>query len=184
MPINLDFILGRYRTSLTEDLLYQGMRINRLFGLQDLIIENLDKNSIVCEVGSLFGHSASLFAYYCKEIYCVDVFNHSNDSVMFDTSMEEFNNVHKIISLSIEASFMFKDFYFDLVYIDAGHEFEHVVEDITHWMPKIKAGGFLAGHDYHTFADTAVIEALNSLKIIPDKVYEDSSWIKRIYNEI
>ena len=33
------------------------------------------------------------------------------------------------------------------MWIDAGHEYEDVVEDIKLWYPKIKDGGFILGHD-------------------------------------
>jgi hypothetical protein len=37
---------------------------------------------------------------------------------------------------------------FDLVFIDANHEYTHVKEDILSWLPKVRPGGILAGHDY------------------------------------
>ena len=50
---------------------------------------------------------------------------------------------------SVEASKTFEDKSIDFVFIDAGHTYEEVVEDIKHWLPKVKAGGFIAGHDYY-----------------------------------
>lgn len=37
---------------------------------------------------------------------------------------------------------------FDLVFIDGNHEYTQVKEDILCWLPKVKTGGILAGHDY------------------------------------
>jgi predicted O-methyltransferase YrrM len=37
---------------------------------------------------------------------------------------------------------------FDLVFIDANHEYMHVKQDILSWLPKVRPGGILAGHDY------------------------------------
>jgi predicted O-methyltransferase YrrM len=42
----------------------------------------------------------------------------------------------------------FKDDSFDLVYLDANHEYNHVYEDISLWINKVKNGGLLCGHDY------------------------------------
>lgn len=49
---------------------------------------------------------------------------------------------------SEEAARDFKDGSLDFVYIDAQHHYEAVVEDIALWLPKIKQGGVIGGHDY------------------------------------
>lgn len=36
----------------------------------------------------------------------------------------------------------------DFVFIDADHSYEGVKKDILAWLPKVKSGGILAGHDY------------------------------------
>ena len=35
----------------------------------------------------------------------------------------------------------------DFVFIDAGHEYEDLIEDIDCWYPKVKVGGHIMGHD-------------------------------------
>ena len=50
--------------------------------------------------------------------------------------------------LGVEAAAKIPDGTLDFVYIDAQHHYEAVREDISHWYPKLKAGGMLAGHDY------------------------------------
>ena len=54
---------------------------------------------------------------------------------------------YKVVqSLSVEASRMFHNGFFDFVYIDADHE--RAYEDIMCWLPKVRKGGIIAGHDY------------------------------------
>jgi hypothetical protein len=50
--------------------------------------------------------------------------------------------------MSEEAVLKFADGQLDFVYIDAQHQYEAVRDDILRWAPKVKVGGYLAGHDY------------------------------------
>jgi len=49
---------------------------------------------------------------------------------------------------SIEAAKDFNDDSIEIVFIDAAHEYEPVKEDINAWLPKVRKGGLIAGHDY------------------------------------
>lgn len=49
---------------------------------------------------------------------------------------------------SLKAASLFEYKSIDLVYIDGSHKFEDVIADIEAWIPKISAGGCIAGHDY------------------------------------
>ncbi len=54
--------------------------------------------------------------------------------------------IHKM--LSVEASSLYPNNYFDCVYIDADHSFKCCYEDLNAWYPKVKSGGIIGGHDY------------------------------------
>lgn len=49
---------------------------------------------------------------------------------------------------SLEAAARLGDGSVDFVYIDARHDYESVLEDLTAWWPKARRGGIVAGHDY------------------------------------
>ena len=49
---------------------------------------------------------------------------------------------------SLEAAGRVEDRSLDFVYIDARHDHDSVLEDLTAWFPKVRAGGVLSGHDY------------------------------------
>lgn len=54
----------------------------------------------------------------------------------------------KVVALpSRQASRQFADASVDFVFIDGSHDFISVVDDITHWRPKVRSGGLVAGHD-------------------------------------
>jgi predicted O-methyltransferase YrrM len=58
------------------------------------------------------------------------------------------------------ASGFFSDASLHFVFIDAAHDEASVRSDITHWLPKIKPGGILAGHDIHAPGVAAAVAAL------------------------
>jgi hypothetical protein len=49
---------------------------------------------------------------------------------------------------SLEAAALVEDGFLDFVFIDADHSYEGCRADIQAWMPKLKPGGLLSGHDY------------------------------------
>lgn len=49
---------------------------------------------------------------------------------------------------SVDAAARIEDAQLDFVYIDARHDYESVREDLVAWLPKVRPGGLLAGHDY------------------------------------
>ena len=84
---------------------------------------------------------------------------------------------------SVAAAKHYTDGFFDLVFIDANHDYDAVHADIEAWMPKVKPGGLLLGHDYYTTANNpfpGVRQAVKEL-CLPDRV-DDSLWWKEIPN--
>jgi len=83
---------------------------------------------------------------------------------------------------SVKAASLFPDKYFDFVYIDANHRYESVYADICAWLPKVKDGGILGGHDYnHKQVKQAISEVLGT--IIQPRNREGKHgrvWIKNI----
>jgi len=72
--------------------------------------------------------------------------NYFNRSV---GAVSPFQDRAKVIRLdSLEAVKLFDDGELDLVFIDADHSYEGCIADIRAWMPKIKKGGYISGHDY------------------------------------
>jgi len=74
-------------------------------------------------------------------------------------------------SLKGELDYKFR---FDFVYIDAAHDYASVSADIQAWLPLVKVGGIIAGHDYMHDVKRAVDQIFGR----PDKTFDDSSWLK------
>lgn len=50
---------------------------------------------------------------------------------------------------SVEAATYMRESILDFVFLDADHTYESVRADIALWLPHVKPGGFIAGHDYN-----------------------------------
>lgn len=153
--------------------------------LYDRMIENVGIVAHFVEVGSWKGQSA---AYMAEKIIesgkairfdCVDTFEGSEDEdghqtdedVVSGKLLEVFHNnmspfvghYNAVKATSVDASTQYEDESLDFVFIDAQHTYEAVREDIDVWLPKVKKGGYLAGHDYnHGPVAKAVRSKLNN----------------------
>jgi hypothetical protein len=141
----------------------------------------------VCEVGSWAGRSAIIMARNGATVTCVDTWEGSkNDDgcKQYDgsrgTPFQVFlRNIQGLpirahVDRSPDAASEFKDGEFDIVYIDAEHDYDSVKADIKAWKPKAKY--LLAGHDYHVFLDVrkAVTELLGAPEV------DGNVWMHRV----
>lgn len=158
--------------------------------LYSFIVNNCQNNSTVVEVGSWKGKSSSYMAVEIAnsnkniKFYCVDTWKGSIEHANLDTSnlyeifISNMKPVEKyytpIRKKSTEAALIFEDNSLDFVFIDACHEYDCVNEDIKHWLPKVKNGGILAGHDISSPpVAKAVFDNLNQIEKFID------CWIYR-----
>lgn len=58
-----------------------------------------------------------------------------------------FTNVRIIEGDSVESAAKIEDHSLTLCFLDADHRYSHIRADIVAWMPKVKPGGIVCGHD-------------------------------------
>lgn len=63
--------------------------------------------------------------------------------------------------LSIEAAPQIREGSLDFVFIDGNHDYAYVKADLEAWVPKVRSGGVVAGHDYYHFGDDGVVRAVD-----------------------
>jgi len=114
------------------------------------IIKLVPIGGSVMEVGTLEGGFALEIANTRPDIvlFCVDSWMapHSHCEEIARTRLEGKATIIKMDSL--EASRLGRGF--DLVYLDAGHTYKVVLDDLQAWWSNVRSGGILAGHDYET----------------------------------
>jgi uncharacterized Rossmann fold enzyme len=82
---------------------------------------------------------------------------------------------------SVEAAARIPDGSLDFAFIDADHSYEGCKADIEAWLPKVKKGGYLCGHDYDNpdFPWFGVQKAVD--EIFPQvELGENYTWFRRI----
>lgn len=123
------------------------------------------------EVGVYSGASVCFLASELKkrrgpgafDLYAVDLWERANEAGYTDLKMdlEVWNvfcarldatdtrdSIHVLKADSTEAANRFAPASVDFVFIDADHSYAAVKRDIDVWLPKVKPGGMIAGHDY------------------------------------
>jgi predicted O-methyltransferase YrrM len=85
------------------------------------------------------------------------------------------NKIKTIVSLTDEAAQYFEDGSVDVVFVDGGHSYEVVKADILAWLPKVKKGGIISGHDFNAWQ--GVNKAVTEIFGTPHKVENDCWFI-------
>jgi len=75
-----------------------------------------------------------------------------------------------MVGYSTQAAKLISDESLDFVFIDADHHYEHVLEDIRVWFPKVKPQGLISGHDYSMRKRNQVRKAVDAF--IQEHPYE------------
>ena len=144
------------------------------------LIENVPNMGTMAEIGVWKGHLARYIfrntdkvkSYWSVDPWTLFPPGHGRSSRM---TMEDWDIMYqracsdmvyfpgiKVMRLKSEdAAPLFKDRFFDLVFIDAMHDYDNVKKDIGLWLPKVKKGGVLSGHDYGNRRQPGVKKAVD-----------------------
>jgi predicted O-methyltransferase YrrM len=128
------------------------LAINGFMSEQELtyIAETARKSRCIVEIGSYQGRSARAWADNTEGIiFCVDTWRDGGEED-FDRNLSECKNVLKVKIDSRQAAMLFQwaGIRFDVVFIDADHDYANVKADILAWRPLLQPDGILCGHDF------------------------------------
>jgi predicted O-methyltransferase YrrM len=159
------------------------------------LLADIPRGGLCVEVGTWTGESAVLFAAHFDQVVCVDWWRMTHEQVAHDMAVygctraeakqaflgriKPFDNIAYLHMGTEEAAAMIPDESVDTVYIDSDHSYSGVKKDVALWEPKVKRGGYIAGHDYNPVLFSGCVVAINEALGKPDKVYPDTSWLIR-----
>lgn len=157
------------------------------------IYDNFGKSAVHLEIGTWAGRSMFATAQAMQagsRLYSVDARPPlGNDNIPMSLLTQfaeavarhcpEEVSVHMLTMTSLQAAAHFTDT-LDSVFIDGHHAYDEVLADIESWLPKVRSGGIIAGHDYWS-NHWGVMEAVN--KVFNGKfdvVPRTRIWVARV----
>lgn len=120
---------------------------------------NKNNFTIGAEVGAATGNTTKYLLKYSpslQKLIIVDLWipvpnsrqwQRDDMELVFRKKFENEDRISILKGVSWEMASNIKDASLDFVFIDASHDYDSVVKDITAWYPKMKARGFFCGHD-------------------------------------
>lgn len=164
--------------------------------LYDQIAAEVRDGATLVEVGSFLGRSACYLGDSLKAngkkatLLCVDTWPalyseglHSTIEGTFDifyANVRQAGLLDTIVPIRTRsthaAGFIRNDL--DFVFIDAAHDYENCKADIVAWLPKVRSGGTIAGHDF----DGTFPGVMQAVKEVFGGSYSvlGRSWIHRV----
>jgi precorrin-6B methylase 2 len=142
-------------------------------------------NGLIVEVGCLYGRSTYAWAKSCDpsvKVIVIDPFYEEGQRKKFDENTAGIENI-EVIDGKAPDKMIYPGHMIDLIFIDATHYNPNDMDIIEYFLPFVKTGGILSGHDYYeTFPDVTtnvriLEERLNQKVINPPGT---SIWAFRV----
>lgn len=150
------------------------------------------------EVGVAEGRfSFEMMNWGFKKCYLVDIWEHRPDLLGDGSRPQEWHDLNlrgcqeklnrfgdKVIYLKGESKDMVhkvRNRSLSFVYLDGNHSYGGVLNDLKIWLPKIKKGGIMAGHDYSPNPNYGVQKAVDefagdNVHVLPEQAIENQGF--------
>lgn len=155
----------------------------------DYLISQCPEGGTIVELGAWLGKSSSYLVDNAtnRNVIIIDSWKGSPNELgtthklatqvdiydVFKSNMGE-RSYQSIRGLSKDVVDSFQDESLDVVFIDLTHTYEEVKQDIILWLPKVKKGGILSGHDYE-IGWAGVMKAVDEM--VPGRTIMENCWI-------
>ena len=140
------------------------------------LMASLPHGGLVAEIGVAGGEFSAVILELNqpRELWLIDCWEHQSADVighdlsnapqeaqeaLYQQVQQRFAampQVQIMKAYSLIAAMCFSDGYFDGLYFDANHR--QVYQDIEAWWPKVRPGGWMAGHDYTVAGDHITVK--------------------------
>jgi predicted O-methyltransferase YrrM len=141
------------------------------------------KGRSLCYLGVLIKNSGKDITAYAidtwKKMETEDYHNdlQFEDDALYSEFLKTIEPINDVVipirKTSLDACKTFPNSHFDVVFIDACHDYTCIKNDILNWLPKVKAGGIIAGHD---IVFPGVSQAVNETFTLDKINTQEMSW--------
>lgn len=159
----------------------------------DFLVQKCPTSGVFVECGAWLGQSSAYLidkaSHKNINVTVVDSWRGSANELQGEHGLATTTDIYKIFinnmgnrkyesikALSCEASLHFENESCDIVFIDMEHTYTAVKNDIELWLPKVKVGGYLAGHDYSNDW-LGVIQAVDEKFGKDNIMIQETCWI-------
>lgn len=138
------------------------------------LADGLPSGARFVEVGVAHGRSLLFLAEelyrlgrHDVELYAVDFWPGDLFRTMILPQLQRADLAHLVAMINwvradgVRAAALFEPYSVDVCFIDSDHTLEGMRRHLEAWSPKIRSGGILAGHDYHTIDWPGVVQAVD-----------------------
>lgn len=152
----LDYLVNKFGLDATAKSPIEIHNINRT-----IIAKTLDELGLThgAEIGVAEGLHAEVLCKYISNpiLFCIDAYKkypgyeeYSDPDKCYQEARNRLDiwGVNWLTDFSTEIVKQFRDNELDFVYIDGGHDFLNVAQDICLWSKKVRPGGIVFGHDF------------------------------------
>jgi predicted O-methyltransferase YrrM len=154
------------------------------------LAEEASKHSRIVEVGCWRGRSTTCLADNTPGVvYAIDHWRGSEEHQpvdaerlyeMFREQMASYITAGKVVTFRADSTLAAANFAancetFDMIFVDASHDYESFCADVRAWRPLVRPGGLFCGHDA---GHPPIVRALAEL--LPESHNENSMWVVRL----
>jgi predicted O-methyltransferase YrrM len=180
----------------SEQAILYGMRGREgafIDGLKELL-EEVPQGETAVEIGAYAGQSTELLcdSHKFERVITIDPYIDGYDPTDAPSTTHKLAEVRRLFYKRIfrhrqllhlnlasgEAAGLFGEGSIAFLYIDGNHQYGAVSQDIDLFLPKMRRGGVISGHDYTLFE--GVKKAVDERFGAPDRVFADTSWMVRL----
>ena len=167
------------------------VELMKLFNTRDEMLSLIPKHGEIAELGVFQGDFSAKLLEVCEpsELHLIDKWQGFTASADQDgqngvalqdaiTAYEVLRDcyaddsrvwLHRMLTSQIA---QFADDYFDFIYVDADHSYDGCMADLLNAAPKVKATGFLGGHDF----DSPYVDLVGVTSAVIDFLRRHADW--------